>query len=297
MNTIPLTKHHLSTLAQWLNALPGMRGWDADWLRRKTLADPDYDRALVLAAQVQGEPAGFVVGTVRGGQGWIKALLVRPDRQRQGVGSELLRTMEDRFAQRGVTQVIVGWAPLSYVTPGVDVRFTAATAFLERHGYCTDRVSRVNLDVTLAGRDFGTVEAEKRLTAEGITVERAKLTDMEAIGQLAEAEGSAMWRDESGQAYQNEPVSAFVARRAGQVCGFAVHSVSGPGEFGPMLTAASLRGQGIGVALLKRCLADLQRLGYRRAEIIWVGPISFYAKVVDACVGRVFWEWKKTTRP
>ncbi len=64
-----------------------------------------------------------------------------------------------------------------------------------------------------------------------------------------------------------------------------------------MLTAASLRGQGIGVALLKRCLADLQRLGYRRAEIIWAGPISFYAKVVDACVGRVFWEWKKTTRP
>ena len=84
--------------------------------------------------------------------------------------------------------MIVGWAPLSYITPGVDVRFTAATAFLERHGYCTDRVSRVNLDVTLAGRDFGTVEAEKRLAAEGITVERAKLTDMEAIGQLAEAE-------------------------------------------------------------------------------------------------------------
>jgi GNAT superfamily N-acetyltransferase len=294
MNTIPLTKHHLSTLAQWLNVLPGMRGWDADWGRRKTLADPDYDPALVLAAQVQGEPAGFVVGTVRGGQGWIKALLVRSDRQRQGVGSELLRAMEDRFAQRGVTQVIVGWAPLSYITPGVDVRFTAATAFLERHGYCTDRVSRVNLDVTLAGRDFGTVEAEKRLAAERITVERAKLTDMEAIGQLAEAEGC----DESGQAYQNEPVSAFVARRAGQVCGFVAHSVSGPGEFGPMLTAASLRGQGIGVALLKRCLADLQRLSYRRAEIIWAGPISFYAKVVDACcVGRVFWEWKKTTRP
>ena len=275
MNTIPF-KHHLSTLAQWLNALPGMRGWDADWVRRKTLADPDHDPALVLAAQVQGEPAGFVVGTVRGGQGWIKALLVRPDRQRQGVGSELLRAVEDRFAQRGVTQVIVGWVPLSYITPGVDVRFTAATAFLERHGYCTDRVSRVNLDVALAGRDFGTVEAEKRLAAEGITVERAKLTDMEAIGQLADAEGSAMWRDESGQAY---------------------HSVSGPGEFGPMLTAASLRGQGIGVALLRRCLADLQRLGYRRAEIIWAGPISFYAKVVDACVGRVFWEWKKTARP
>lgn len=291
---MPLSEKHLPLLARWLNDLPGMRGWNADWIRRKTLGDPAYDPELMLAAGSQRQPAGFVIGVMREGQGWIKALLVRPDRQRQGVGSELLRAVEARFSEQGVSRVTFGWAPLSYITPGVDVRFTAAAVFLESHGYSTDRTTRVNQDVTLAGQDFGTDRAEKRLSNEGITVERARLEDVEAVGQLAETEGNAMWRDESGQAYQNDPVSMFVARQGSEVCGFAVHSVSGPGEFGPMLTAASRRGQGIGAVLLKHCLADLQRQGYRHAEIIWAGPISFYAQAVKARLGRVFWEWKKS---
>ncbi len=112
-------------------------------------------------------------------------------------------------------------------------------------------------------------------------------------GRLAEVEGQPDWRAEGGEAYRNRPVSQFVAHLAGQVCGFGVHSVSGPGEFGPLLTANGLRGRGIGQVLLKRCLADLQRQGYRRAEIVWAGPISFYARAVQARIGRVFWEWKK----
>lgn len=294
MNVIPLSENHLSTLARWLNGLPGMRGWDAGWIRRKTLADPDYDPAMMLVAEMQGQPVGFVIGAVRWDQGWIKALVVRPDRQRQGVGSALLRVVEDRFFHQGVSQVTFGWAPVSFFTPGVDVRFTAANVFLERHGYGTEQMSRCNMDVLLAGRDFDAAEAERRLADNGIIVERARPEDAKAVSQLAEAEGFAMWGDESGQAYRNVPVSSFVAKREGKMCGFAIHSVSGPGEFGPMLTMASLRGQGIGTVLLKNCLIDLQRQGYRRAEIIWVGPISFYAKAVGAHIGRIFWEWKKS---
>ncbi len=294
MNVIPLSESHLLTLACWFNDLPGMRGWDAGWIRRKTLADPDYDPAMMLVAEMQGELVGFVIGAMRWDQGWIKALVVRPDRQRQGVGSELLRIMEDHFFSQGVSQVTFGWAPLSYFTPGVDVRFTAAIVFLERHGYGTERMSRFNMDVSLTGRDFDTAGIERQLADSGIIVERGRPEDAKVVGQLAEAEGFAMWRDESVQAYQNVPVSSFVARQDGKICGFAIHSVSGPGEFGPMLTMASLRGQGIGAVLLKNCLTDLQRRGYRRAEIIWVGPISFYAKAVGAHVGRIFWEWKKS---
>jgi mycothiol synthase len=294
MNVIPLSENHLPTLARWLNGLPGMRGWDAGWIRRKTLADSDHDPAMMLVAEMQGEPVGFVIGTVRWDQGWIKALVVRPGCQRQGVGSELLRIVEDCFFSQGVSQVTFGWAPLSYFAPGVDVCFTVANVFLERHGYGTERMSRFNMDVSLTGRDFDMVGIERQLADNGIIVERARPEDAKAVGQLAETEGFAMWRDESVQAYQNVPVSSFVARRDGKVCGFAIHSVSGPGEFGPMLTMAGLRGQGIGAVLLKNCLTDLQRQGYRRAEIIWVGPISFYAKAVGAHIGRIFWEWKKS---
>jgi mycothiol synthase len=293
MNLIPLSEGHLDELARWLEDLPGMSGWDAAWLRRKTLADPDYDPALMLVAQSAGEATGFVSGVARQGQGWIKALVVRPDRQRQGVGSALLRAVEARLALLGVAQVTFGWAPLNYFTPGVDVRLTAAAVFLEQHGYCTGRVSRINMDVSLTGCDLDTRQVEERLVAKGITFARARPADEAAAGRLAEAEGQPDWRAEGGEAYRNQPVSQFVAHLAGQVCGFGVHSVSGPGEFGPLLTANGLRGQGIGQVLLKRCLADLQRQGYRRAEIVWAGPISFYARAVQARIGRVFWEWKK----
>jgi len=293
MNLVPLGEAHLPGLARRLNDLPGMRGWDVGWVRRKTLASQDYNPALTLAAEVQGELVGFVVAAVHENRGWIKALLVRPDRQRQGVGSHLLRAIEDRLAQLGVPQVTFGWAPLNYFTPGVDVRLTAANAFLERRGYSSDRVSRINMEVQLEGQDFDTVQMERRLSAEGITIRRAEPADAEGTRQLAEGHGFVTWRDECDHASQNDPISMFVARRDGRVCGFAVHSITGPGEFGPMLTALTLRGRGIGTILLKRCLADLKRLSYRHAEIIWAGPISFYARAVGARVGRAFWEWKK----
>jgi mycothiol synthase len=294
MNLCPLSEGHLDELARWLSDLPGMSDWDATWLRRKTLADPDYDPALMLVAESAGQTTGFVSGVVRQGQGWIKALVVRPDRQRRGVGSALLQAVQDRLAHLGVTQVTFGWAPLNYFTPGVDVRSTAAAVFLERHGYRTERVSRINMDVSLAGCDLDTRQAEECLAGEGITFARARPADEEAAGRLAEVEGQPAWRDEGSEAYRNHPVSQFVAHSAGLVCGFGVHSVSGPGEFGPLLTANGLRRRGIGQVLLKRCLADLQRQGYRRAEIVWAGPISFYAKTVQARIGRVFWEWNKS---
>ncbi len=294
MDLKPLSESHLDELARWLSDLPGMGGWDATWLRRKTLADPDYDPTLMLAAESAGQAVGLVSGVVRQGQGWIKALAVRPDWQRQGVGSALLRTVEERLAHLGVAQVTFGWSPLNYFTPGVDVRSTTAAVFLEQHGYRTERVSRINMDVPLMGCNLDTRPAEERLAAQGIAFARARPADKEAAGQLAEAEGQPVWRYEGSEAYRNHPVSQFVAHLAGQVCGFGVHSVSGPGEFGPLLTASNLRGRGIGQVLLKRCLADLQRQGYRRAEIVWAGPISFYARAVQARVGRVFWEWSRS---
>jgi len=61
-----------------------------------------------------------------------------------------------------------------------------------------------------------------------------------------------------------------------------------------MLTAADLRGLGIGSVLLKRCLQDWERAGVSRCEIVWAGPISFYARSVGATLGRAFWAFRKS---
>jgi hypothetical protein len=61
-----------------------------------------------------------------------------------------------------------------------------------------------------------------------------------------------------------------------------------------MLTSAGLRGQGIGTVLLKRCLQDWQRAGLGRCEILWAGPLAFYARSIGATMGRAFWAWHKS---
>ncbi len=75
---------------------------------------------------------------------------------------------------------------------------------------------------------------------------------------------------------------------------FAAHSVSGPVHFGPVLTSAEQRGQGIGTVLLKRWLQDWQQAGVSQCEIVWAGPLSFYARTLGAAIGRAFWALYKS---
>jgi hypothetical protein len=111
---------------------------------------------------------------------------------------------------------------------------------------------------------------------------------------MCQTHGFHAWIVETSMGLQKDPPPMFVATMPGAICGFAAHSVCGPNFFGPMLTSSELRGQGIGTVLLKRCLQDMQRAGLERCEILWAGPLSFYARSVGATIGRAFWAWHKS---
>jgi mycothiol synthase len=61
-----------------------------------------------------------------------------------------------------------------------------------------------------------------------------------------------------------------------------------------MGTLPVLRGKGIGSILLRLCLRDLGRQGFRTAIIPWVGPTRFYARFCGARLDRCFWAYQKT---
>ena len=69
----------------------------------QTLAEirEDFERQLFLKAVEEG--TGEIVGSVRAyekeGACYVGRLIVRPDRQDRGIGSLLLREIEERFAQ------------------------------------------------------------------------------------------------------------------------------------------------------------------------------------------------------
>jgi mycothiol synthase len=297
---IPFAEKHLPTFTAWFNALPNNRVWTESSIRRRTLEDPVYDLELMFAVVELGDPVGFMLGSTREDRGWVRAFLVRPDKRRRGIGTLMFDVIERRLAERGISEVHAGWALPSYFLPGIDIKYTSAIVFLEQRGYHTSREARVNMDVIIAGRDWGTEQAEDQLEQRGIRVRRAQPEDEPGITRLCERHGHNGWAVETGMALQERPVTVFVAELdslAGtqdSIQAFATHSVSGPVHFGPMLTAAGLRGQGVGTVLLKRCLQDWQQAGVSQCEIVWAGPLSFYARTVGATIGRAFWAFEKS---
>ena len=297
MQINPLREAHLPTLLNWINRLPHEYGWTLPALRFRTLEDPTYRADLMLVAEEGGAPVGFVLGNIRDERGWIKLMVVRPDRQRQGVGGQLLGALEDRLADAGIADVMAGRCPLTYFTLGWDVRYTGAVAFLAKHGYQTTRRAGTNMWVDLEGRDFRTDADERRLLVEhGVELRRALPEDKERLSAFAGAH-SVIWGIEVTLAYWNDPVSLHIAEKDGQLVGFGCHSTGGPMYFGPTLTVPELRGLGIGTVTLKRCLLDMQQLGWRRIEINSAGPMAYYARSVGATIGRVLWSWEKTLTP
>ena len=87
--------------------------------------------------------------------------------------------------------------------------------------------------------------------------------------------------------------SAAAVTAAVEVLGFAAYGSSRPSWFGPMGTAPTAQGLGIGAALLRRCLRDQRAAGHDRVEIGWVGPVPFYASAAGARIERVFFLYHK----
>lgn len=262
-------------------------------LGRLLLDEPGYDPALSLAlwdgARLAGAALGGTRTTADGRVGGPRLLVVAPELRRRGLATRLIDTLEGRLAASGVGELRVGRLAPNYLWPGLDPRDTAALCLFEARGYERSG-DAVNMAVELAGRSWWTPADEARLATSGWAVRRGAPADHAQLATLVRAHFGESWVWEAEAALAASPPTLFVAERAGQLGGFACHSVSGlPGTFGPTGTDPALRGAGLGRALLLRCLDDLRELGYATVEIGWVGPVAFYSKVAGAAISRVCW--------
>lgn len=66
-----------------------------------------WDSELVLVAEIEGKVVGVIVGALDGSRAYFYRLAVDPEYQGHGVGKQLVQAMEERFRQRGATQVII----------------------------------------------------------------------------------------------------------------------------------------------------------------------------------------------
>ncbi|NLG27407.1 MAG: GNAT family N-acetyltransferase [Chloroflexi bacterium] len=264
------------------------------WLEHCTLGDPTSTGDLRVLAWQGDALVGVCLACQRSGAGILKWFEVRADLRRQKIGSALLGELETRLRALGVTQLEVKAVAPNYMAPGVDIRFTDAICFLLDHRFKTDRNAIVDMTVDLARAHLDTAATEQSLAEQGICVRRATAAEVPAVAAFALREFSVGWLQEVSEAVRYEPTPLYAAFRDGEVLSFAVTEVTGPARFGPTGTRRDLRGRGLGGALLKMALRDLRERGYADAEIGWVGPLSYYARLVGAEITRAYWRFEKT---
>lgn len=119
-------------------------------------------------------------------------------------------------------------------------------------------------------------------TSQGITIRRGIVPEKHLVLDWVEKHFSPYWRSECDAAYSRLPVSCFLAIYEEKLVGFGCYDATGRGFFGPTGVDDSMRGKGVGKALLLMCLHDMYSQGYGYCVIGGVGPVEFYQKVVGA---------------
>lgn len=261
------------------------------------LLDPNFKPEGALVAEVDGQPIGFLQAMVRRvplgihpidpKQGWITAFFVAADRQRQGVGRQLL-VLGLRYLRDSGCEIVScnGYAP-GYAFPGVDNDSIGAQAFLESCGFrhVTDAVA-MELPLTGLVRPQAVARRQTALSEEGICVRRFKCKDTLPLLAFAE-EYFPYWHQSLIDGLQVDRGNVFVAALGEKVLGFAQweNPQTDPprgasGRFGPFGVRSDLRGNGLGAVLFYTVIEHVVKNGSDRLWFGWAGGrnLSFYER-------------------
>ena len=119
---------------------------------------------------------------------------------------------------------------------------------------------------------------------DGVNIRRAQPFEITPVRNFIEQNFSLAWADEISAGFAKQPVSVYIATRAGRVVGFAGYECTRRDFFGPTGVIESERGLGIGKVLLLSALWGLRELGYVYGVIGGAGPVEFYQAAVGAIV-------------
>ena len=124
----------------------------------------------------------------------------------------------------------------------------------------------------------------RAMESDGIVIRRPQPFEVTQVLSFVEKNFSQAWADEISVGFAYKPVSLSIAVLNQEVVGFAGYECTRRSFFGPMGVAESMRGRGVGKALLIASLWGLQELGYVYAVIGRAGPVGFYEQAVGAIV-------------
>ncbi len=266
-------------------------------LREKILDDPDFDPHLALGLWEENRLIAFLFGVLREFReeriGYIKCFAVDSSVHRQSVGRQLFMEAEQRFKALKAERIRIGEAPVNYLQPGVDTRYTQALSFLKAMNF-KPFGSSVMMQCELKSVEAPGEQEEQALQDQNITIRRAGYEDMQDVFEFMDSYFP-RWQTQVTLAYNSLPVSLHLARHQEAIIGFAAHNTNnfGNGWFGPVAVLPEFQKRKIGTVLLKHCLQDMKDWALEQAIIPWAEPQIFFERAVHARVVRRFTRLEK----
>lgn len=240
-----------------------------------------------------GRPIGFVLASAVVADptlttGWIDAIAVAPEVQRQGVGSALLNWAEAWLRAQGCTRARLGGS-LRPFAPGLPVPLPAD--FFLRRGYT---ITGAEWDVARDLADYPndpayataavlrpTRPGEEPFLLEFLAREFPGRWHFECQEFLREGGRAADWLL-LWPAGVERPVGfcqVTLEDSLRPIERFYPHRLPRPwGQFGPLGVAREVRGQGYGAAVVDGAARYLRDLGVRGCVIDWTDLVAFYGK-------------------
>jgi mycothiol synthase len=255
----------------------------------KVLADENFSEQGAFVAEVDGKVVGFLLAIFRkvpltgvGLQedtGWITIFFVDSEHRRRKIGTALFDSAENYLKANGRRKVVVSSYVPNYFIPGVDVdAYPEAHEFLQKRGYETV-FDQYGMSVDLL--DFEPISEYytilENLLKDGVIVDYFEPKFTHKLLTFLETEFPGDWADViRGRIRKGvDPRDIVIAKRGDEVVGYC--QVDGE-RFGPFGVHSSLRGKGVGTALITKAMLQAKSKGTRHLWLAWTGAVDFYSQ-------------------
>jgi mycothiol synthase len=255
-------------------------------LETRVLLDPNFREQFCLMAREGDRLIGFVLGicgegvhfpaALEGRRAWVLAMAVEVAHRGKGVGSALLRDLEQRFQEIGKRDIWFASYPTAYLVPGVDEQaYAQGLAFFQARGYQA-AYRALAMDASLWPPQIPAAARlkEQELTTQGVTFHSYNSRWLSAFRRFLRSQVPWDWErlalsnlgkiGEGGFAAEQVALAVYSEK----VVGYCQYQ----GEhFGPFGVAQGFQKRGIGTVLLARALRSMARQGSHNAWVLWTG--------------------------
>lgn len=252
----------------------------------KILLDENFDPNYCLVALSEDNKViGFIWSVVRKvpygdrgtepERGWIASIFVDKDYQRQGIGSQLVNTVEEKMINKGIKNITLGAYSPNYLFPGIDKNnYSNAIPFFEKLGY-----EKYGEAVSMERSLFDFVKTQRyldlyeKVLKKGYTLTSFSLDDAEELLEFLHTHFEGGWARNIQNAILNDKAheTVLVLRDSeNEIVGYAQRAIDGsPDRFGPFGVMEKLRGEGLGAVLFNEMLFDMLSKGISHAYFLW----------------------------